>query len=201
MGLFGPSKKEIWTQLSEEINANYIEGSFLKGARVEYTYNNWIIYLDTYTVSTGKSSVTYTRMRAPFINMKKFQFKIYKKGLFSNVGKALGMQDIEIGYDLFDNAYIIKGNDEVLVKKLFLNDDIRNLIQKQPRIRFEVKEDEGMLSTKFKDNESELSFIVTGVMKDIDKLKNLFKLFTKVLDEFEINGITINKAPEVRLFK
>lgn len=160
-----------------------------------------MIYLDTYTVSTGKSSVTYTRMRAPFVNTNKFQFKIYKKGIFSNVGKALGMQDIEIGYDFFDNEFIIKGNDEVLVKKLFLNDDIRNLIERQYKIKLEVKYDEGVLGPKFNDNESELSFMVVGVIKDIDTLKNLFELFTKVLDEFEMNEITINKATEVKLYK
>ena len=54
MGLLGPSKKEVWKQLSEEINANYIDGSLFKGSRVEYNYNKWMIYLDTYTVSTGK---------------------------------------------------------------------------------------------------------------------------------------------------
>ena len=140
-------------------------------------------------------------MRVPFINVNKFQFKIYKKGIFSNAGKVLGMQDIEIGHDLFDNEFIIKGNDELLLKKLFLNDDIRNLIERQSRIKLEVKDNEGMLGSKFKDNESELSFVVTGVIKDIDRLKNLFQLFTKVLDKFEMNGITINKAPEVKLYK
>ncbi len=33
MGMFGPSKKEVWKQLSQEIGAKYIEGSFLKGSR------------------------------------------------------------------------------------------------------------------------------------------------------------------------
>ena len=70
MGLFGKSRKEVWKQLSEEINANYIEGGLFQSPRVEYKYRNWIIYLDTYTVSTGKSSITYTRMRAPLINTK-----------------------------------------------------------------------------------------------------------------------------------
>ena len=102
MGLFGSSKKEVWKQLSEEINANYIESGRFKGSRIEYIHNNWTIYLDTYTVSTGKSSITYTRMRVPFINQKKFNFKIYRRGVASNIGKALGMQDIEIGYDYFD---------------------------------------------------------------------------------------------------
>ncbi|MFA9398528.1 MAG: DUF3137 domain-containing protein [Clostridiaceae bacterium] len=201
MGIFGKSKKEAWQELAKSISAKYVDGSLFKGSRVEYTYKDWMIYLDTYTVSTGKSSVTYTRMRAPFININNFQFKIYKKGIFSNVGKALGMQDIEVGCESFDNDFIIKGNNEESVKNLFLNYEIRDLIEKQSRIKFEVKKDEGSFGPKFKDNESELYFLVTGVIKDIDILQNLFLLFTKVLDEFEVSGITINITPQVKLYK
>jgi len=201
MGIFGPSKKEIWKQLSEEINATYIEGGFFKRPRIEYTHNIWTTYLDTYTVSTGKSSITYTRMRAPFINLKKFLFKIHRRGVLSNIGKALGMQDIEIGYDYFDNDYIIKGNDEVLLRRLMQNHTIRNLIEKQPKIVFEIKDDEGKFGPKFNDDESELSFIVVGVIKDKERLKNLFELFEKVIDELEMIGITVNQMPEVILYK
>jgi hypothetical protein len=201
MGIFGPSKKEVWKQLSEEINANYIEGSLFKGSRIEHTYYNWTIFLDTYTVSTGKSSITYTRMRAPFINLKDFYFKIYRRGIISNIGKALGMQDIEIGYNWFDNDFIIKGNNEVLLRRFFQNHKIRDLIEKQSKILFEIKDNEGKFGPKFKDNESELSFIVVGVIKDKDRIKNLFDLFIKVINEFESIGITVNQTPEVKLYK
>ena len=201
MGLFGSSKKEVWKQLSEEINANYIESGQFKGSRIEYIHNNWTIYLDTYTVSTGKSSITYTRMRVPFINLKKFHFKVYRRGIVSNIGKALGMQDIEIGYDYFDNDYIIKGNDEVLLRRFFQNHKIRDLIERQSKMVLEIKDNEGKFGPKFNDNESELSFIVVGVIKDKDRLKSLFDLFVKVINEFELMGITLNQTSEVKLYK
>ncbi|KYK22332.1 hypothetical protein AYK25_02720 [Thermoplasmatales archaeon SM1-50] len=200
MRLFGLSRKEVWRQLSEEMNASYIEGGYFIGPRIEYKHNIWTIYLDTYTVSTGKSSITYTRMRLPFMNPKKFFFKIYKKGVFSNIGKALGMQDIEIGYDYFDNDYIIKGNDEILLRKVFQNHKLRNLIEKQSRILLEIKDNEGRFGPKFKDDTSELYFVKTGVIKDKETLKNLFKLFVKIIDEFEMLGITIHQTPEVTLY-
>lgn len=202
MGIFEKPKIEEWIQLSEELNANYIESSFFLGPRIEYIYNNWIIYLDVYTVSSGKTtSTTYTRMRLPFINPRKFHFEVYRKGPFSNIGKSLGMQDIEIGYDSFDNEFVIKGNDEVLLRRLLINNDIRNLIEIQPRIHFEIKDNEGMLGPKFNDNESELFFHVGDLIIDKDKLKNLFELFIKVIDEFEMIGITVNQTPEVKLYK
>jgi hypothetical protein len=111
------------------------------------------------------------------------------------------MQDIEIGYDYFDNDYIIKGNDELLLRKLFQNYKIQNLIENQSRILLEIKDNEGRFGPKFKDNESELYFVVIGLIKDKEKLKNLFELFVKIIDEFKMMGITINKTPEVKLYK
>lgn len=201
MGKTKVSKKEAWKKLSRKINAKYIEGSLFKGSRVEYKYNNWKIYLDTYTVSTGQTTITYTRMRAPFISTNDFYFKVHRKGIFSKFGKKLEMQDIIIGDDYFDENYIVKGNDEILIKKILLSNEIRGLLYVQPKLILEVKDNEGKFGPKFKDNESELSFMVTGVIKDIDVLKNLFELFSKLLDEFEANDITINKTPKVKLYK
>jgi hypothetical protein len=35
MGWFGPSKDEVWRQLSEEIGGDFVEGGFWKGAKVQ----------------------------------------------------------------------------------------------------------------------------------------------------------------------
>lgn len=201
MGLFGPSKAEIWRQLSEEINGDLIESGFWKGNRVEASHKQWRIYLDTYTVSTGKSSTTYTRIRAPFVDKRGFYFKIYKKGIFSNVGKLLGMQDIEVGYDDFDRDYIIQSNDESLVKKLFANYKIRQLIQEQPRLKLEIKDSEGMFGPKFSKNEQELYFMVVGVIRDIPLLKSLFELFSETLETLELIGGVSDEPPTVKLYK
>ena len=67
----------------------------------------------------ANSYVAYTRMRAPYVNPEGFRFTIYRKGVFSDLGKLLGMQDIEVGDPDFDEAFIIKGNDESKVRDLF----------------------------------------------------------------------------------
>lgn len=201
MGIFGPSKNEIWQALSEEIRGTYEDGGFCKGSRVEARHGNWLITLDTYTQSTGNSSVTYTRMRAPFMNPSGFRFKIYRQGFFSELGKALGMQDIELGDSEFDGAYVIKGNDEDRVRQLFMNERIRLLINEQPRISMEIRSDEGMLGPKFGGDEAELYFLASGVIKDIDRLKLLFDLFGEVLDTLVRSGIAPDSTPNVRLYK
>ncbi|WP_066716197.1 hypothetical protein [Clostridium sp. Marseille-P299] len=201
MGLFGPSQNEVWSQLSEEINGKFVKGSFFKGSRVELSHHPWTIYLDTYSVSTGKTTVIYTRMRAPFILSDNLYFKVYKKGIFSEMGKFFGMQDIEIGIQDFDEDYIIKGNKEDIIKKLFSNSRIRNLIKIQPRISLEIKEGEGIFGSGFKQNEGELYFQADRVITDIDLLKNLFELFGEMLGELNRLGCIGSEAPMVRLYK
>jgi hypothetical protein len=199
MGVFGPSKKEIWQQLAEEIQANYVDMGFWKGDRVEAQVDNWIVVLDTYTVSTGKSSITYTRMRAPFVNLDNFYFKIYRSGFFSGLGKMLGMEDIEVGYEEFDTDFIIKGNSKEKLGQLFSNGSIRSLIQEQPQISLEIKDDEGYFSKHFPSGVDELYFQVTGVIKDIDRLKVLYELFEEVLKELCNIGSASVERPEVDL--
>lgn len=199
MGLFGPSKKEVWQQLAEKIQAEYINKGFWAGDRVEAHVDNWVVVLDTYTVSTGKSSITYTRMRAPFVNLDNFYFKIYRTGIFSGLGKILGMEDINIGYEEFDEDFVIKGNSEEKVKQLFSNKSIRDLIQEQPKISLEIKDDEGFFSSHFPEGVDELYFQVAGVIKDIDILKELYELFAEVIKELCSMGSASAEDPSVVL--
>lgn len=199
MGLFGPSKKEVWQQLAEKIHADYVNKGFWAGDRVEARVDNWIVVLDTYTVSTGKSSITFTRMRAPFINLDNFYFKIYRAGIFSGIGKILGMEDINIGYEEFDEDFVIKSNNKEKVKQLFSNKSIRCLIQEQPEINLEIKDDEGFFSAHFPEGVDELYFQVTGIIKDIERLKELYELFAEVLKELYCMGSASNEEPRIVL--
>jgi hypothetical protein len=116
MGWFGPSKDEVWRQLGEGIGADFVQGGLWKGAKVQAHVGPWTITLDTHTESSGEHGTTYTRMRAPYVNPDGFRFTVYRQGVFSGLGKLLGMQDIEVGDPDFDEAFLIQGNDEEKVR-------------------------------------------------------------------------------------
>ncbi len=198
MGLFGPSRKEIWENLASQIGANY-QSDFWRGDKVSAKIGEWTVVLDTHTVSTGKSTITYTRIRAPYVNHNGFKFTIYRKGLFSGLGKLFGMRDIEIGYDEFDDSFIIKSNDEHKVRSLFSNENLRQMIQHQPSFYLTVKDDEGFFGVHFPEGVDELYFAVTGVIKDIDRLKNLFDIFAETLNQLCIIGTAYKDDPEVEI--
>ncbi len=200
MGWFGASKDEVWRQLSQEIGAEFIEGGFWAstGSEVQAHVGPWIVTLDVgKSDEDGKSPVT--RLRAPYVNPEGFRFTIYRKSVFSDLGKLLGMQDIEVGDPEFDEAFIIKGNDEGKVCGLFANPKIRQMIQDQPKIRLDVKDSEGWFGPKFPEDVDELRFQVVGVIKDVDRLKSLFDLFATVLDQLCRIGSAYKQEPGITL--
>jgi hypothetical protein len=195
--LFGPSKKEIWKQLSERVHGKFVAGGFAKGDKVIVEHGGWALTLDTYAVSTGKVVIVFTRMRAPFVNPSGFRFEVYRKSVFSGIAKFFGMQDVEIGDPPFDHDFIVKSADESRIRQLLSNTRIREIITKQKDVNFAVKDDEGWFGTKFPDGVDELYFVVTGVIKDIDRLELLYELFTETLDELVRMGAAADTPPNV----
>jgi hypothetical protein len=196
---FGPSSEKIWRQLCAETGADYIQGSFWKGDKVQVTHGEWTITLDTYAVSTGKSAIFYTRLRAPYVNPDGFRFTIYRHGLFSDIAKWLGMQDVEVGHPEFDRDFVIKGNDEEKLHALFDNAKLRELIAAQPQIYFTVRDDEGMFGVDFPADTDELCFYVVGIIKDVERLKLLFELLAETLGHLCSIGSAYEEAPGLKL--
>ena len=201
--LFGPSRDEIWQQFAAAVGGNVGEGSFWNssGSKVTATHGQWMVTLDTFVVSTGKSAAIFTRMRTPYVNPDGFQFTLYRRGIFSDIGKWMGMQDVNIGDPQFDEDFIIKGNDEAKLRRLFADARLRELISAQPNITFCVKDDENRLwgGQNFPPDVDELYFQVGGVIKDTDRLKQLFDLFAETLDELCRMGSAYEKSPGVTL--
>ncbi len=181
--LFGPSRKEIWAQLAHDIDGEFISDSWVTD-KVMANHKDWVITLDRYRERRGNHSVTFTRIRVPYINKDGFRFTIYRESFFSSLGKFLGMQDVEVGYEKFDDDFIIKGNDEYKLWKLFKNDKIRDLIKQQRQVHLSVTSpaDNNWFVKKFDKNVDEVQFKVRGTLTDLAQLKSLFDLFAEVLD-------------------
>ncbi len=180
--IFGPSKDDIWSQIANDIGGEYIDEGFWKADKLRYRHDKWEIVLDTYTQSTGQSSVTYTRLRVPFINKDGLRFKIFHESFFSTIGKIFGMQDIQIGDRYFDDRFIIKGNNEPKIKR-FLNDrKLKDLFRKPPKLNIEIKDDEGWFSQSYPEGVDVLHFQCMGIIRDKVVLKDLFELFSAILD-------------------
>jgi hypothetical protein len=194
--LFGPSRKEIWKSLCEQTGSSYVEGGLFGGYdKVVARHEAWTVVLDTYYAN----KMTYTRMRAPYINQDAFRFKIYRSGVFSDIAELFGFHDIEIGNKVFDNDFVIKANNEEKVRHLLDEPYLRAAIERQESFRLEVKNDEGIFGADFPEGVDELYFMIPGVVKDIEQLKGLFDIFAEVLDRLCMMGSAYKSDPKIDL--
>jgi hypothetical protein len=75
--------------------------------------------------------------------------------------------------------------------------EIRRLIEAQPHLQLELKDDEGKLFGSLPEGVDEIVFHVHGILKDVERLKLLFDLFAAVLDRLAELGIATEEAPPV----
>ncbi|MEP3208315.1 MAG: hypothetical protein ABJN95_03950 [Maribacter sp.] len=180
--LFGPSKDEIWQQIADDIGGEFIDNGFWKKDDLRYAHKEWELLLDTFTRSHGKTSSTYTRLRVPFINKDGLQFKIYREGFFTKIGKFFGMQDIDVRDPRFNEGFVIQGNNPQKIRQLLNDYKLKALFEMVPKSNVEIKKDEGWFGKTYPEGVNVLYFECMGTLKNKETLKLLFQLFTLLLD-------------------
>lgn len=195
--LFKTSKKEIWSQISQRIQGNYVKGSLLKRDRIEAHFGEWTIVFDTYI----KENVAYTRVRAPYVNQDNFQFTIFREKKIHKGLKVFGMQDIETGYTEFDKHFVIQGNNSTKVRQLFSNPHIRELLSFQSKPVLKINPENTVDFQKaFPPNVNEVYFEVKGVIEDLDQLHDLYDLFSFTLEHLCHIGSAYEDDPDFLYF-
>jgi hypothetical protein len=199
MGWFGPGKAEVWQQLARETRGEFTSGGLWKEDRVQVRLDPWIITLDSYAIHSGHAHVVYTRIRAPYLNPDGFRFKVYRKSIFSELGKLLGMQHVEVDDVDISERFIIQGNDEWKVRDLFADPTICDLVRTHLKGRLEVKDNEGWFQARYPVETDLLYFRCQGIIRDLVQLRGLIHLFGAVLVRLEQIGATVRDDPGVLL--
>lgn len=197
----GIKTKEAWSGFANQYGAQFIDGGLFKGMRVEYTYKHWPFYLDTFTVSTGRSSSTYTQVRALFVGTSDFYFKLNRKSVFSKLAKKLGKEYVESGDAAFDETFVIKSNDAEKAEALFSSQALREQMLSIKKVRLSIKNNEGKFGRDYQNMGKELYFYADGIVKDTELLTKWFDMLKITLDEMESLELTESGLSKVKLFK
>lgn len=193
--MFGPSRAEVWRQLSDQIHADFVPGGALATDRVVAKVDAWTVTLDTVSEAVGRACVTSIRMRAPFVNHDKFRFLIHDRGLLDDIGKRLGLQDIEIGDATFDARFIVQGSSADEVRAFLADAALRDLMLRQGAFRFEIRDDEGWFGDAFPEGVDELYFQTAGAVHDLARLKEMYALFAEALHQLCHIGSAYENEP------
>jgi hypothetical protein len=170
--LVSQGHKKAWADLAERLGLNFEPGSFFSQPVVAGVYQRHQIKLDTFVRRSGKNSTTYTRIVVTLNNAANFRMSISQEGLFSKLGKKLGVQEITTGDDELDQRFLIKGEPEADVKRVLSALGMRQRLLEAPSINIEIR---GM----------EVYYQKHGFETDPNKLINLLDLMCAFADASE----------------
>lgn len=198
MGLFGPSKKEIWCEFAAETGGVFIDK---QNGGVEYHIMGHQLYIDTVYTQAGNVPIISTRARIPIMLSQDIKLKIYEEGAFSNIGKILGMQDIETHDEVFNEKYIIKGDPEERVIAILNNANLRMLIAKIKKINLEIKHGEGIFGPAYPKKGGVIFFEVVKEVKEKELLHDILNVMQEMLYQMQTLNLVGENPPEVVLHK
>ena len=86
----------------------------------EYRKRPLRVYMFTRSSGSGKNrrSTTYTAFTIEVKNEDGFEFHVYEQGFFSTLMIKFGMQDIQVGDEAFDSAFIVKSNSDEKIRSI-----------------------------------------------------------------------------------
>jgi len=125
----GFSKKKSFSEtlqsVSSELNLKYHPGSWSRQPFAEGVYGGRRVKIEAYTCRSGENSSIKTRIIVEHNGKATAEMMLYKEGVLTKIGKALGMQDIQLGNTEFDEKFLVKGKNPVQVKDI-LNFDLQH---------------------------------------------------------------------------
>lgn len=108
--------REIWKQLAREYNGDFkvsmTAGNELEILTLTIPYKKWQL---RFTISDTRP----LKIQVTFRSSIDLRITISHEDFIEKIRKKLGMQEIELGYQDFDKAYLIKSNKPSEVKAIF----------------------------------------------------------------------------------
>lgn len=131
--------------------------------------------LETYTVGAGRHRRTYTRIFIQVNNHANGKLAIYQETVFSQLGKVLGMQDIQTGDEELDKRFILKGQPENFALSVLNSVNLRQtLLQtRAPNVQLEG---------------NTLRHSEQGVITDPERTQAILELLSYLADGLERAG-------------
>lgn len=102
--------RENWQQLGMRTGLSFTRGGLLTAPSLGGEYRRRSLTLTTFSRSSGRSSTTYTRITLALKSPAAGTLGLSPEGFLSGLGRALGMQDVQVGNERFDKSFIVKSS-------------------------------------------------------------------------------------------
>ena len=207
--LLGPGPRvRAWQQLAEDIGGEYHPRGLGRSDVVLGNVRGWHVVLDGFSkVADEYSRAEFTRLQAPFATRDGFEFQALKADReFAPVravrrffalpgpGEIAGFRDTRVADDRVNRVFLVRGNDEYRVRRLFANRELATLLTSCSSLydfratHTAHKHGSRLLDISSERVDASLSLVVSGEMADAARLRDLFGLMAVTLDELERMG-------------
>jgi hypothetical protein len=188
--LFEKKNDKIWAEFASETESEF-SNDFFK--IVTHNYNGFEIKMEPFIQFITVGSTTYekdfTRIYTLLNYDEKALFHLTKQGIFENIQKVFGAQDIKINIEEFDKHHLIQGKDETMVRNILLRRDIYKKIMNQNFIRLELVDKIGFFDEPIPENKMMLYYISKGKINKKNELHQNLDFFKEMLN-------TISQEPK-----
>ncbi len=176
----GNNTDEIWQQIYADLNTGEDVYDYDVIIAEDDKRINLIIEIDLGGGFEG--GYANTGFNAQITHNKGFTFAVHPDGFIDDIGKFLGMQDVEVGYPELDHHLIIKTNDEEKVKSLFTDSDVRSVLETLEDF------DLGIHLHHVGDNDVKHAFLELNIddgITDPAELRKLYNAFYTILNTID----------------
>lgn len=188
-----------WRRFAREVGGEFVyrgyirtnpdrPGRWLFGPWVEvhFTLRAYPAILETFLQEVGKQTRRDTSLRLTLPVRAPVHFVVSREGFLSRLGKLVGMHDLQVGHPDFDGAFVVKGNDERTVRSLLDDVGIRQALLEQRGGAFGLRPTDG---PEGGGSRAELYFEQFGLIKELDRLQALSRLFEETVDRAQRLGL------------
>jgi len=185
--VFGPGHELTWRRFAEQFGSTLQGGGGLfPRPRVIVKSGPWTFEFDV--VRSGEAAIT--RARTAYVNPGRFRFALSREGLLSRIGKLLGMEDIQVGDEAFDRAFVVKSNQPDRVRELLADGELRRLLHEQPA-SFEmiVRDTDRFAGPNFTRPLDELTYRTRGVVRELKALHDVHDLLAQTMAALRTMGM------------
>lgn len=173
----GHNEDQVWAQVESDLAQK--PDLLLYRAILEQQHRAVLLDIDIDLGGGFEGGFATTIFSARFPNPDGFRFAMHEESFFDDLGKFFGMQDVEIGYQDFDDRIIVKTNDEGRIRAMLADDHIRTMLQSLKEFIFEIVPPED--DTAGEEGHATLELIIEEGITDPVRLREIYHLFFGIL--------------------
>lgn len=175
-------RRTAYREVAARLGGRMEQGKRAGKDRVYFEHGPWWSRLDTYVVSTGTVTVTYTRVRAYVLGHRELRIRVRGRGFFDRLWAGLGFgSPPPVARELLER-YVVKGKPEPRVPSYFAQSELVDALLAVPSLELHVKRASRRSRKRYGEQTGVVYCQTFGVVTDVDRLAAMVEVVRCALD-------------------